>query len=59
MWGVIRVLGLCLDIEWNERLVTDITEDALDLTGSSHEYLNAVTSAIESHIVFPPCSYRV
>ena len=55
MWGVIRVLGLCLDIEWSERLVADITEDALDLTGSSHEYLNAVTSAIGSHIAFPLC----
>ena len=56
MWGVICVLGLCLDIEWSERLVADITEDALELIGSSHEDLNdAVTSAIGSHVAFPPC----
>lgn len=61
LWGVIRVLGLCLDIEWSERLVVDITKDALELIGSSHEDLNdAVTSAIiKSHIAFPPCSYGV
>ena len=44
-----------MDIEWSERLVADITEDALELIGSHEDLNDAVTSAIGSHVAFAPC----